>query len=68
MRRQMELIMDDIRGGKFAQEWASEYAAGYPRLDSLKRRRQSLAWQALEQQAIRTWRDRPGTPNEDLLP
>jgi ketol-acid reductoisomerase len=66
-RRQMELIMDDIRAGKFAHEWASEYAAGYPRLDSLRRRRQTLAWEALEQQAIRTWRDRPVTPDEDLL-
>ena len=58
-RRLMELIMDDIRAGKFAQEWASEYAAGYPRLDALRRRRQMLAWQSHEQTAIQNWRDRP---------
>jgi ketol-acid reductoisomerase len=35
--RQMESILDSIRRGSFAQEWAAEYADGYPRLDALRR-------------------------------
>lgn len=61
LRRQMELVLDDIRTGKFAQEWAAEYAAGYPRLQSLKQRRESLALWQHEQAAFRQWqtRERP---------
>ncbi len=61
LRRQMEIVLDDIRSGKFAQEWATEYAAGYPRLQSLKQRRESLALWGQEQEAFRQWqmRERP---------
>jgi len=35
--RPMESILDAIRRGDFAQEWANEYADGYPRLNALRR-------------------------------
>lgn len=34
--RQMETILDAIRRGAFAQEWAAEFADGYPRLEALR--------------------------------
>ncbi len=37
MKRQMETVLDSIRRGNFAQEWAAEYADGYPRLAALRR-------------------------------
>jgi len=55
LRRQLEIVLDDIRSGKFAQEWAAEYAAGYPRLQSLKQRRDLLELGQQEQQAFRQW-------------
>jgi ketol-acid reductoisomerase len=46
-QRQMESILDQIRNGLFAQEWAAEYADGYPRLEALRRRfRASGLWRA----------------------
>lgn len=46
LRRQMEAILDTIRRGNFAQEWAAEYADGYPRLEDLRRRLEQLPiWQ-----------------------
>ncbi len=63
LRRQMEITLDEVRSGKFAQEWASEYASGYPRLETLLRKRGTLALWALEEQAIRTLRERdPSDP------
>lgn len=56
LRRQMEITLDEIRGGKFAQEWAAEYANGYPRLQTLLRKRGNLALWALEQQALEVLR------------
>lgn len=41
IQRQMESILQQIRKGEFAQEWASEFADGYPRLDALMRRYQA---------------------------
>ncbi len=44
--RQMESILDGIRRGSFAQEWAAEYADGYPRLEALRRRLENTPiWQ-----------------------
>jgi ketol-acid reductoisomerase len=37
LNRQMETVLDAIRRGEFAQEWAAEYADGYPRLQALRR-------------------------------
>lgn len=52
MRRQMENTLDDIRTGKFAEEWSTEYANGYPRLDQLRRKREKLSLWEMEQQLI----------------
>ncbi|MCC7448665.1 MAG: NAD(P)-binding domain-containing protein [Anaerolineae bacterium] len=51
-RRQMEIALEEIRGGKFAQEWAAEYANGYPRLEALRRKRNTMPLWELEQQTI----------------
>lgn len=51
LTRQMEGALDNIRRGDFAQEWADEYADGYPRLETLRRRWESMpVWQ--EEQAV----------------
>lgn len=42
LKRQMEAVLDTIRSGAFAQEWAADYADGYPRLEALRRRLQNL--------------------------
>ena len=43
--RQMESILDAIRRGDFAQEWADEYGDGYPRLQTLRRQFEAqTAW------------------------
>src|SRR6185295_19633384 len=62
LRRQMELALEDIRTGKFAQEWAAEYANGYPRLEALRRKRDTMALWDLEQQAIELLRQPPPEP------
>jgi ketol-acid reductoisomerase len=59
LRRQMELALDDIRTGKFAQEWAAEYANGYPRLEALRRKQNTMAVWELEQQAIALLKQSP---------
>lgn len=46
LNRQMESVLDAIRRGDFAQEWAAEYADGYPRLETLRRQLENLSiWQ-----------------------
>ena len=50
LERLMELALDDIRGGKFVQEWAKEYAAGYPRLRVLLKQRTAMDLWELEKQ------------------
>jgi ketol-acid reductoisomerase len=52
LRRQMELVLDEVRSGQFAREWAAEAANGYPRLDALRARRCKLHMWALERQVI----------------
>jgi ketol-acid reductoisomerase len=59
LRRQMETTLDDIRDGKFAQEWAAEYANGYPRLEALRRKRNMLALWELERQVMQLLRQFP---------
>jgi len=51
-RAQMEAILEDIRRGQFAQEWAAEYADGYPRLEALRRRFEQLPTWAVERHAL----------------
>lgn len=38
LKQIMENVLDTIRRGDFAQEWAADYADGYPRLEGLRRR------------------------------
>ncbi len=46
LKRLMEQVLDSIRRGDFAQEWASEYADGYPRLEALRQQLENLSvWQ-----------------------
>jgi ketol-acid reductoisomerase len=59
LRRQMEISLEEIRSGKFAQEWAAEYANGYPRLEALRRKRSGMALWTLEQQVMELLRPYP---------
>ncbi|MDW8300796.1 MAG: hypothetical protein RML95_15795 [Anaerolineae bacterium] len=43
LSRLLENALDEIRQGKFAQEWLSEYANGAPRLAALRAKRATLA-------------------------
>lgn len=52
LERLMEVTLDEIRSGAFAQEWAREYADGYPRLRKLLRGQENLDLWELEQQTI----------------
>jgi ketol-acid reductoisomerase len=52
MERLMEITLEEIRDGKFAQEWAREYADGHPRLNNLLKQQQSLDLWELEQQTL----------------
>lgn len=52
MERLMEVALEEIRSGQFAQEWAEEYADGYPRLEKLRRRQRELELRELEQQTL----------------
>ncbi|MBN1201795.1 MAG: ketol-acid reductoisomerase [Anaerolineae bacterium] len=61
LARQMETILDSIRRGDFAQEWAAEYADGYPRLKALRRRLQDMSiWQ--HEQEVLSVLTNPDTP------
>ncbi len=60
LRRQMEIVLDEIRTGKFAQEWAAEFAKGYPRLEALHRKRNQMSLWELEQQVLALLRQPPG--------
>ncbi len=51
LTRRMESVLASIRRGDFAQEWADEYADGYPRLRALRRRWEEMdIWK--EEQAV----------------
>lgn len=46
-RRQFELILEEIRKGKFAQEWTNEYHNGFPQLEAMRTKRANLpVWRA----------------------
>jgi ketol-acid reductoisomerase len=52
LERLMEITLEEIRSGEFAQEWAKEYINGYPRLRKLlKAQEDSDLWE-LEQQTL----------------
>ncbi|GAB4544261.1 MAG: ketol-acid reductoisomerase [Anaerolineae bacterium] len=50
--RQLEMILEEIRTGKFAQEWAAEVANGKPRLELLMQRRRGLSLWMQEKRAL----------------
>jgi ketol-acid reductoisomerase len=52
LERLMEQTLEEIRTGKFAQEWAKEFSADYPRLRHLLKQREKLDMWELEQQTL----------------
>ncbi|PJF26248.1 MAG: hypothetical protein CUN53_08665 [Phototrophicales bacterium] len=50
--RLLEIALEDIREGKFAQEWAKEFTADYPRLRALMKQRESMDIWEFEQQTV----------------
>ncbi len=52
LERMMEVALDEIRGGKFPQEWSREFAANYPRLRQLLKLRTEMDLWELEQQTL----------------
>ncbi len=52
LERLMEVTLEQIKDGSFAQEWAREYADGYPRLEKLYKQRERMELWELEKQAI----------------
>lgn len=52
LERLMEITLEEIRNGRFAQEWAREYAADYPRLKQLARQRERMELWEMEQQTL----------------
>lgn len=52
LERLMEVTLDEIHTGHFAQEWAKEAADGYRRLNNLLKTQEDLELSELEQQAL----------------
>jgi ketol-acid reductoisomerase len=52
LERLMEITLEEIRTGRFAQEWAREYSADYPRLKQLMKQRERLDLWEMEQQTL----------------
>jgi ketol-acid reductoisomerase len=52
LARMMEITLEEIRSGKFAQEWAKEFNADYPRLRQLLKNRKNMEMWELEQQTL----------------
>lgn len=51
-QRLMEITLDEIRSGAFAQEWSKEYQDGYHRLKKLSKAQRSRDFWEQEQQAL----------------
>jgi ketol-acid reductoisomerase len=60
LRTRMREGLEEIRSGQFAQEWATEYAAGAPTLEVLKKAARSLPLHKLEQELRQALQDVPG--------
>ncbi len=58
--RLMEITLEEIRSGKFAQEWAKEFGADYPRLRQLLKSRKKMDMWELEQQTLELLRQDNG--------
>jgi len=68
LERLMEVTLEQIKDGSFAQEWAKEYADGYPRLEKLYRERRRLELWEWEQQTIEMLhQDDDDADSEDTL-
>lgn len=52
LERLMQNTLEEIRNGKFAQEWRREADANYPRLNQMMRLRESMDMWELEQQTL----------------
>lgn len=52
LMRLMEITLEEIRSGRFAQEWAKEFSADYPRLRQLLKARKDMEMWELEQQTL----------------
>jgi len=52
LERLMEATIEEIRSGKFAQEWAREFSADYPRLRQFLKQREEMDLWELEQQTL----------------
>jgi ketol-acid reductoisomerase len=52
IERLMEITLDEIRNGRFAQEWSKEFAADYPRLKQLMKLRERMELWEIEQQTL----------------
>lgn len=57
LERLMEITLNEIRKTEFAQEWAREFEAGYPRLKKLARQQEQLELWDMEQQTIELLRE-----------
>lgn len=58
LERLMEVTLDEIRNGDFAQEWTQESTDGFPRLNKLMKQENSLDLWELEQQTLDMQEDR----------
>ncbi|MBI5957138.1 MAG: ketol-acid reductoisomerase [Chloroflexi bacterium] len=61
LNRQMDSVLEYIRRGEFAQEWAAEFADGYPRLQALRRRLEAMAIWQNERDMLAAAQDEPPT-------
>ena len=52
LERLMEVTLEEIRNGDFAQEWAQEYSDGHQRLDKMVKQESQLDLWELEQQTL----------------
>lgn len=53
MQFHMEGILEGIRNGSFAREWASEYADGYPRLSQAREKLEHSTLWTLEEEVLK---------------
>ncbi|MBC7869498.1 MAG: hypothetical protein H7Y09_01555 [Chitinophagaceae bacterium] len=52
LERLMEITLEEIRSGDFAQEWKREFTDGYPRLKNLQKQQAGLNIWELEEQTL----------------
>ncbi len=64
IRQQMIRVLDEIRDGTFAQDWANEYTRGYPHLQTFLERLARWPTGRIEQ---RTFKLLSGQDEDDLL-